>query len=352
MKKRRKGGLMKEINIKAFFAALIIGEASVAMGFMFSCRCRPEISAIIVFLLAVYVASMITDGYVYSLLVLLLSYFQLNHFLIRPYIKGVDYYMTIIVMFMAASVMIIISHKLRERERYKVLVKHEKMKNDLLSSISYGIRTPLTAIMGSTSIFLEGNENIESSTSKKLLENIYEESQWLLRLAENFLFISSVGNKQEGVIKTSLEMVEEVVAEGAAKVKKRFPDMAIQVTVPKEPIMIRVNAILIEQVIINLLEYAICHSDCDERTKLTVSREGEDVLFELNVYGLDLDENHKNEDTDVFEKSGRIKVLYFCRTIIEAHGGSCGFVNEENGEFKYWFVLEGENADINNDNIH
>ena len=81
------------------------------------------------------------------------------------------------------------------------------------------------------------------------------------------------------------EPVEEVVGEALEKLKKRYPDAAIRVKIPEEFLMIPMDAVLIEQVTINLLENAIVHSGSILPIDFIVEDHPEHVSFIVRDYG-------------------------------------------------------------------
>ena len=92
-----------------------------------------------------------------------------------------------------------------------------------------------------------------------LVSHILEDSNWLLNMVENLLSVTRINNETTKVNK-SLESVEEVLAEAVLRLKKRLPDARVNVCVPDEVLMIPMDAVLIEQVLINLMENAFVHS--------------------------------------------------------------------------------------------
>ncbi len=157
------------------------------------------------------------------------------------------------------SHMTIQSEMIAEREKRLAEAEMEKMRANLLRAISHDLRTPLTGIIGNSSLFLESQNDLSSTEQRTIMTNIYEDSNWLLNMVENLLSVTRIQGDSLS-INTTEEPVEEVVGEALEKLKKRYPDAAIRVKIPEEFLMIPMDAVLIEQVTINLLENAIVHS--------------------------------------------------------------------------------------------
>ena len=80
-----------------------------------------------------------------------------------------------------------------------------------------------------------------------------DDAQWLVRLVENIL---SITRFNEGAVKIDKvpQAAEEIAAEAVSKFKKRFDTLPVRVSVPDELLMVPMDATLIEQVLINLME--------------------------------------------------------------------------------------------------
>ena len=94
----------------------------------------------------------------------------------------------------------------------------------------------------------------------ELLEDMKSEGQWLVRMVENLLSITRIGDGTARINKED-ELVEDVISGAITKFRKRFPDIEVVPKVPEDVLFVPMDAILIEQVIVNLLETA-----CSTRT--------------------------------------------------------------------------------------
>ena len=217
------------------------------------------------------------------------------------------------------------------------------MRADLLRSVSHDIRTPLTSIVGSTSAVLE-NPGISPQEQRELLENAREEAQWLIRVVENLLSITRMGDEQARISKEP-EPAEEVLGAAARKFRRRFPKVNVAVSVPDELLMVPMDPILIEQVLANLLENAAVHG---RAANISLSLESE-ANFARIVVQDDGPGIPKNELDGLFD--GRIRSrqspdsdgkrnmglgLSVCRAIVLAHGGTISARNLPQGaEFSF-----------------
>ena len=222
----------------------------------------------------------------------------------------------------------------------------EKMRANLLRAISHDLRTPLTGIIGNSSLFLESQNDLSSTEQRTIMTNIYEDSNWLLNMVENLLSVTRIQGDSLS-INTTEEPVEEVVGEALEKLKKRYPDAAIRVKIPEEFLMIPMDAVLIEQVTINLLENAIVHSGSILPIDFIVEDHPEHVSFIVRDYGKGLSEEKLQNlfETGTYNNSqssdsrkGMGIGLSICKTIITAHHGTLSGRNHADGA-EFCFTL-------------
>ncbi|MCI8597120.1 MAG: DUF4118 domain-containing protein [Lachnospiraceae bacterium] len=236
---------------------------------------------------------------------------------------------------------------INERDKLLMEAEKEKMRANLLRAISHDLRTPLTAIIGSSSTYLENKTYLSEGEKDSLVEHIYEDSNWLLNMVENLLTVTRINANTASVVKTE-ESVEEVVGEAVTRLKKRLPDVAIRVKVPDEFYLIPMDATLIEQVIINLLENASRHSGTVDPIELNVWKNGKAMQFDVIDYGKGIAEERLDtifDGTDTYcsnesgDTSRGIGIgLSICKTIISAHGGIITAANHGKGA-KFSFTL-------------
>lgn len=236
-----------------------------------------------------------------------------------------------------------------EQRQILIETEKEKMRSNLLRAISHDLRTPLTGILGASSTILESN--IDKSVHDKLVSNIQEDSQWLIRMVENLLSVTRINEGSMNVTKTT-EVVEEIVAEAISRIKKRFSARQITVKVPEDLLVVPMDGTLIEQVLINLMENAIKHSPEDAPVEVIVNKNGNYAVFEVIDYGEGIAEQDlpflfegylSNEKRSSDTARGMGVGLSICMSIIKAHKGKMEAVNKKSGGaiFRFTLPLEG-----------
>ena len=232
----------------------------------------------------------------------------------------------------------------------KLEVESERLRSNLLRSISHDLRSPLAGIKGAVSTIIETGNLISEETRSELLEGVYDDTEWLIRLVENLL---SMTRFDEGKmkIKKNMEIVEEVVYEAVQRTSKRFKDHNIKVTVPESVIMAAMDGSLIEQIIINLLDNAIKFTPIESEIEVKFHENDESVIFEVSDNGMGINEEILPNIFDRFFTNGN-KIsdsrrgvglgLAICKSIVEAHGGTICAHNKDEGGATFKFDIPKE----------
>ena len=206
-------------------------------------------------------------------------------------------------------------------------MEREREQANLLRAISHDLRTPLSGIMGTSEMLMDMTEKEDKRQS--LLRGIYQDADWLKSLVENILSLTRL---QDGrvIVHKELEVIDEIVECAISHVETAFPDRTIQVTIPQEFHMVPMDARLIEQVVTNLLENAVKHTNEEQAIEVAISYTEQDVIVSVKDEGEGILESDipnlfhifytsKNRMADV--KRGIGLGLTICDTVIKAHGG-------------------------------
>ena len=213
-----------------------------------------------VFVFAVFLISLLTKGYVYGILAAFAGTIAVNYAFTFPYF-ALNF--TIPVNFISGIIMIIVSiltsaltTKLKQHEAMKAESERERMRANLLRAVSHDLRTPLATIYASSTTLLDNKDTITEEQRDKIVVGIKEDSEWLVRMVENLLSITRIDSGTVKILKAPT-VLEELIDSVALKFKKRYPAQKVEIEIPNDMIMIPMDAILIEQVIVNILENAV-----------------------------------------------------------------------------------------------
>lgn len=234
---------------------------------------------------------------------------------------------------------------LKGQERGRREIEREAMRADLLRAMSHDIRTPLTSIVGNTAVLLEDKGALSDEQKRTLLRDVNDDAQWLIRVVENILSITRIRG-DAGELATEYEAAEEVIDAASRKFSKRFPKASVTVAAPDEVLMVPMDAVLIQQVILNLMENSVIHG-CAEHIRLVVVREGSNACFSVRDDGTGLDLKRVTARRDMIPlapHNGDMKKnmgigLSVCRTIVKAHGGTISVENLPEGGACFRFTL-------------
>ena len=308
-----------------------------------------------VFTLAVFFISLYTEGMYYGIVASLLSVLALNFAFRYPYFafnfSMVENIVSAIIMLVITIMSCILSSRLKQQEKIKAETDKEKMRANLLRAVSHDLRTPLTTIYGSSSAIVEKYDRLTKVQILQLAEGIKEDSQWLMGMVENLLSVTRIDNDGVKIIKTSI-VLEELIDAVLMRFKKRYPDQDIIVDIPDDFISIPMDAVLIEQVIVNILENAVQHGIGMTELKLKVFVVGSKAIFEISDNGCGIEKDklskifsgyfeNKEAPADYHKRSMSIG-LSVCASIIKAHEGSITAENRKEGGCCFRFALDME----------
>ncbi|MBR2363198.1 MAG: hypothetical protein IKA80_11245 [Spirochaetaceae bacterium] len=80
----------------------------------------------------------------------------------------------------------------REKEASAILAEQEKLRANLLRTISHDLRTPLTSISGNADNLLANDEAFDAETRRQIYTDIREDSEWLMNSMESALAWASM----------------------------------------------------------------------------------------------------------------------------------------------------------------
>ena len=133
-----------------------------------------------VFVLAVLLVSRFTTGYLFGIIASVLGVICVNFIFTYPYwavnFTLAGYPLTSLVFLIASIMTCALTTQVRQSERLRAENEKERMRANLLRSVSHDIRTPLTSIVGSTSVMLE-NPSLPPEDRQDLLADIRNEAQ-------------------------------------------------------------------------------------------------------------------------------------------------------------------------------
>ncbi len=306
--------------------------------------------AIPIYILAVALISRFTNGYIYGITASLAAAVCVNYLFTYPFRQFdftlTGYPLTFGVMVLVSAIISAQTTRVKTQERLRYEIIGEQMRANLLRAISHDLRTPLTSIMGASSVLIE-NDELSDGDRKELLSGINADASWLVRVTENLLSVTKLS--QEGVtLKKTEEVVEEIIGSAIVKFRKLHAGMNVIVRKPEEILLAPMDATLIEQVVYNLLENAAIHAKGAKNITVSTDREVDRAVFRFVDDGegfpkaviqnpLAYQTFHESRSGDARRSMGI--GLTVCDSIVRAHGGAMRVYNANGGGAAVEFYL-------------
>ncbi|MBQ3078725.1 MAG: ATP-binding protein [Clostridia bacterium] len=240
---------------------------------------------------------------------------------------------------------------LQQQVRSREETTRERYRGNLLRAISHDIRTPLSGIMGTSEMLMASTDRDDPRYAQA--RDINQDAQWLHNMVENILNLTKL---QDGklVLHKQPEAVEEVVGAALTMMEKRLPGRNIDVEMPDNVVMVPMDARLISQVLINLLDNADKHTAQDRQISVSVCTDEKNVCITVADRGKGIPERDLPHIFQMFytahtqipdSRRGVGLGLAICQSIVEAHGGNIRAENRKDGGAAFTFTLptEGEN---------
>ena len=232
-------------------------------------------------------------------------------------------------------------------EENRIKIERENLRSNLLRSISHDLRTPLTGIAGCSGLLIDNLHKIDTESVRTTLRDIHADSIWLSGLVENLLQMTRI---QDGrlTVTGKIEVVEDVVAAAVGKVSKRREEHSIKINKPSEVIVAHMDAQLIIQVLINLLDNAFRHTPDKSVVELSYGIENGWLALTVSDNGTGISEEklpnifepfYSTAHGEADKKRGMGLGLSICRAIVNAHGGSISAENNKSGGARFRILL-------------
>jgi len=307
------------------------------------------------FALAVFLISLLTDGYIYGIVASLVSVMAINFAFTWPYFEFnfriPENTVSAIIMLVITITSSALTGKIQRQKKLREESEREKMRANLLRAVSHDLRTPLTTIYGSSSLIMEQYDSLSREHILQLIGGVREDAQWLIGMVENLLTVTRIDAKGVKLIKTPT-VLEELVDSVLIRFRKRYPRQFIQIDIPEEFISIPMDPVLIEQVLVNMLENAVQHATGMTELTLRVFVEGETATFEIIDNGCGIAKDRidnifvgyfeKKDAPADYQKSSMGIGLSVCASIINAHEGRISVENRKTGGCIFRFTLKME----------
>ncbi len=242
----------------------------------------------------------------------------------------------------------------REKEASAILAEQEKLRANLLRTISHDLRTPLTSISGNADNLLANDEMFDRETRRQIYTDIREDSEWLISLVENLLSVSRMGEGKSD-IRMSAELVSDVIDEAVRRTEKNANTHKLTVKENDGILLARMDARLIVQVLINLIDNAIKYTPRGSEIEISAVEKDNEIAITVADNGHGIADEVKPRVFDMFY-TGAEKIadsrrslglgLALCKSIVNAHGGEITVTDNKPHGAVFTFTLPKEEVEI------
>jgi len=306
-----------------------------------------------IFVLGVFLISLKTQGYFWGIAASLISVLAVNHTFVYPYFAidliTPESLFSAVVMLIVSIMTGTLTTQIKVQEKIKAEIEKERMRANLLRAVSHDLRTPLTSIYGSSTTVIDNFDTLSRAQQHKLLREIRDDAQWLIRMVENLLSVTRIDDGRVQINKVPA-VLEELVDNVLVKFHKHCPDVPVEVSLPEEFITIPMDAMLIQQVLQNILENAVDHAVGMTRLQLAVTRVGNYVHFSIIDNGCGIPSERLKDLFTGYLDRDRVPAdgsrhnmgigLSVCSAIIKAHGSEIIAKNNPEGGATFSFCLD------------
>lgn len=348
---------MKKLSRFLKNVAYIVGIlcASIVLSQIVQDVFRAEGTIPVLFVFAIFLIALLTDGYFYGVAAAFLAVLAVNYAFTFPYF-AIDFVITEnlisgVIMIAVALMTSTLTTKIKHQEQIRAQAERERMRANLLRAISHDLRTPLTTIYGSTSALIDESGNFTEEQRRQMLWGIRDDAQYLVRMVENLLSITRIDNGGVKLIKTPV-VLDELIDSSLMQFQKRYPNQKVSLCLPEDIVIIPMDALLIQQVVLNLLENAVQHAENMHTLTLSVHVNDNKAYFTVEDDGIGIprarlealftgEMTNTQAPADGQRRNAGIG-LSVCAAIIHAHGGQIHGDNKAQGGavFTFWLSTE------------
>jgi two-component system sensor histidine kinase KdpD len=215
-------------------------------------------------------------------------------------------------------------------------VDQERLRNVMLSSMSHDFRTPLASITGAVTTLIDSVGRLDELTRMDLMHSIREDAEFLERKIRNMLDLTKLeaGNLR---VHRELHPMDEVVGGAMTRAEKQLEGRRVDIDVSPQLPMVAVDALLIEQLLVNLIENAVRYAPSWSPIEVAVHQNGDRIRIQVADRGPGIP---RGQHERVFEKFYRIGAssrssaglgLAICKAIAQLHDGRIWVEDREGG---------------------
>jgi two-component system sensor histidine kinase KdpD len=225
-----------------------------------------------------------------------------------------------------------------------VRIETERLRNSLLAALSHDLRTPLTSLVALAESLAHSTPAL-APAQRAMADALREETVRMGTLVANLLEMARI---ESGDVRFNLQWhpIEEVIGSALRASRAGLSQHEVVTRVPLDLPLVRLDAVLIERVLCNLLENAAKYTPPGSTVTVSAALHGPSLHIAVADNGPGLPPGQEEALFEKFTRGERESArpgvglgLAICRAIVEAHGGTIRAINQPQGGAAFEFTL-------------
>ncbi|HEY1076709.1 MAG TPA: sensor histidine kinase KdpD [Fontimonas sp.] len=213
-------------------------------------------------------------------------------------------------------------------DQTRMLAETEQLRSALLTSISHDLRTPLASIMGAITSLRSYDKLYDAAQREELLTTAQDETERMHRFVGNLLDMTRLDAGALQPRRDSCD-IQEIVGSALQRTARLLAGHQVVTDYAPQLPMLRLDFVLMEQVLVNLLENAGKYAEPGSRIEISVQRHRYALAIEIRDEGQGIAEADLTRIFDPFfrirggdrQRAGIGLGLAVCRGFVHAMGG-------------------------------
>jgi len=269
-------------------------------------------------------------------------------------VDDAQYLLTFAIMVAVAIVISGLTRNVRDQARaqaaLEVEAETERIRSALLASISHDLRTPLAVMSGASSSLAEHGDQLEEAQRRELARSVYEQAR---EMAERVSKVLQMTRLESGGMTLSRDWVSlpELAATVLDRLSERLSGHRLMVEWPQDLPLVNVDAVLLEQVLVNLLENAAKHTAPGTVVRLRAQVRNSDIVVSVEDFGHGIPEADFERVFAKFHRGNTAGTaggmglgLAIARAIVRLHKGEAWAEKMPGGGTAFRFTLPRETS--------
>jgi signal transduction histidine kinase len=233
-------------------------------------------------------------------------------------------------------------------DSYRKLRELQKVRDDLLKMIVHDLKTPLTGILATLEMLLDGDYGAVGDPQRQVLTDAEGKADDLLQLIEDLLEVARLEEAALPIVREPISpaaFLEEIAHEWSVRLQQERATVIVEVS--DDAPVFRADKGLLRRVLGNLVQNALTHSSHAITLRLGARRDGRGILLTVADTGPGIPREYHDIIFGKFQQmrtaaAPRVRSsglgLTFCRLVVEQHGGRI-WVRSAEGEGSSFHIL-------------